>query len=65
MFSALFNLFRNLDGLNEQVVKMRQHVEAANAFLDSKTVPPAEGDATPAIEDRSHKNGNGRKVAAK
>jgi hypothetical protein len=65
MFKVLFDLFRNLDGLNEQVVKMRQHFAEANGFLDSKVGSPAEGDAAPAIEDRSHKNGNGRKIVAK
>lgn len=65
MFKVLFDLFRNLDGLNDQVVQMRQKFAEANAFLDSKIGTPAESNTAPAIEDRSSKNGNGRKVATK
>lgn len=65
MFKVLFDLFRNLDGLNDQVVQMRQKFAEANTFLDSKIGTPAEGNVAPAIEDRSSKNGNGRKVATK
>ena len=65
MWSVITGLYNNLVGLNDQVAKARQYFERLNEFLDSKTAPPAEGDAAPAIEDRTSKNGNGRKIVTK